>query len=157
MQLWWHGDDEANADRTWLIEGLLPEIGTAIVSGSWGSHKTFIVVDLAVSLMRGESFAGRAVNRRCGVLFIAAEGAFEIAVRLQASYETNHEDWSPLPFARADECPRLLDRNAFSILEATAKEAAERMRSHHGVELGLIVIATMAAAVGFDDENERRV
>jgi hypothetical protein len=153
LELWWHGEADANTERAWLIEGLVPEIGTAIMAGPWGSYKTFVVIDMAVSLMRRASFAGRHIHKRCGVLFIAAEGAFEVPIRLQGAYETHCRDSSVLPFARADQCPRLLDRNAFAILEATAKKAADRMRTHHNLDLGLIVIDTMAAAAGFDDEN----
>src|SRR5262249_30510775 len=129
-------------------------IGTALVSGPWGSYKTFVVIDLALAPMRGGTFAGYTVSRRCGVLFIAAEGAYEIPIRLQAAYEASQNgELAPLPFARADECPRLLDRTALPTLEATAKDAAEHMRSHHGIDLGLIVVDTMAAAAGFEDEN----
>jgi len=122
--------------------------------GPWGSYKTFVAIDLAVSVMRRNTFAGRAINKRCGVLFIAAEGAYEIPIRLQAAYEEGGlDDDSPLPFARADQCPRLLDKNALAILKKTADEAVRHMKERHGVELGLIMIDTMAAAAGFDDEN----
>jgi hypothetical protein len=155
LKLWWHGEPNANIDRTWLVEGLLPEIGTALVSGQWGTYKTFVVVDLAVALMAGQAFAGRVVNRRCGVLFIAAEGAYEIPLRLQCAYEEKYpEANSALPFAMADECPRVLDRDTLPILRETAAAASEHMRAHHGVELGLIVVDTMAAAAGFNDEND---
>jgi hypothetical protein len=154
LPLWWHGEADANIDRAWLVEGLLPEIGTSIMSGAWGSYKTFVALDLALSLMRRDRFAGRAVNKQCGALFIAAEGAFEVPVRLQGAYEAGGCDsHSRLPFASADQCPRLLDKNALAILEATAMDAARRIRSEHGLDLGVIIIDTMAAAAGFDDEN----
>jgi hypothetical protein len=153
LKLWWHGDADPNSDRTWLVEGLLPEIGTAIMAGPWGSYKTFVAVDLAISLMCREFFAGRQVNKRCGALFIAAEGAFEVPIRLQGAYEASCDDGGALPFARADQCPRLLDRNALDTLEATARGASDRMRARYGLELGAIIIDTMAAAAGFDDEN----
>jgi hypothetical protein len=155
LKLWWHGEPSTNHDRTWIVEGLLPEVGTALVSGQWGTYKTFVVVDLALSLMAGQTFAGRAVNRRCGVLFIAAEGAYEIPLRLQCAYEEKYpESNSQLPFAMADECPRVLDRNALPILQETAAAANEHMRTRHGVEIGLIIVDTMAAAAGFNDEND---
>jgi hypothetical protein len=54
----------------------------------------------------------------------------------------------------ADECPRVLDRSALPILQATAQGAAEHMRAHHGIELGLIIVDTMAAAAVFNDEDD---
>jgi AAA domain-containing protein len=155
LKLWWHGDRSISLDRTWLVEGMLPEIGTSLVSGQWGLYKTFVVVDLAIALMAGQSFAGRAVNRRCGVLFIAAEGAYEIPLRLQCAYEAKYpEATAQLPFAMADECPRVLDRSALPVLQDTAAAATEHMRTHHSVDLGLIIVDTMAAAAGFNDEND---
>jgi hypothetical protein len=68
-------------------------------------------------------------------------------------YASSFDDLSPLPFAMADQCSRLLDSNALTILKATASQAAERIRFRHGLDLGIIVIDTMAAAAGFDDEN----
>lgn len=153
LNLWWHGETEAGADRTWLVDDLLPEVGTAIIAGRWGTYKTFIAIDLALSSMTGDSFAGRRVNKRCGVLYIAAEGASEIPLRIQAAYEESDNDGSPLPFARADHCVRLLDRDAPLVLTATAKAVDDRLRSKHDLGLGLIIIDTMAAAAGFNDEN----
>jgi hypothetical protein len=153
LNLWWHGDGDPSAERTWLVDGLLPEIGTAIIAGPWGAYKTFVAIDLALSAMTRETFAGRPVSKRCGVLYIAAEAAFEVPIRLQGAYEDCCEVGSPLPFARADQCVRLLDRNALAVLRATAKEVDDRLRKKHDLRLGLVIIDTMAAAAGFDDEN----
>jgi hypothetical protein len=153
LPLWWHGDTEPGAGRSWLVEDLLPEVGTAIIAGPWGSYKTFIAVDLAVSVMARSTFAGRSVNKRCGVLYIAAEGVFEVPLRLEAAYCELASHDSKLPFAMVDQCPRLLDQNATRALQGTARSADERLRSTHHVGLGLIIIDTMAAAAGFKDEN----
>jgi RecA-family ATPase len=153
VPLWWHGDTEPGADRTWLVEDLLPEVGTAIIAGPWGTYKTFVAIDLAVSAMAGDTFAGRPVNKRCGVLYVAAEGAFEIPLRLQAAYNSTNDSSAQLPFAMADQCVRLLDTNALPTLRATAKEVDDRLQREHGLTLGLIVIDTMAVAAGFTDEN----
>jgi hypothetical protein len=72
------------------------------------------------------------VNRRCGVLFVATEGAFEIPLRLQSALEAKFpEIKSQLPFALARECPRLLDRSALPQLKTLAREAADRMRENY--------------------------
>jgi hypothetical protein len=152
--LHWHGE-KAGVTRDWLVDQILPEIGTALFPGPWGSYKTFVVVDLAMAVMLQRPFAGRAVKQRCGVLFVAAEGAFEIPLRLQAAFEESpsYEEGKLLPFAWIETCPRLLDRIALRTLEAMSKEADRKMQSEHGVSLGLIIIDTMAAAAGFNDEN----
>jgi hypothetical protein len=85
IPLRWHGEADLQADRPWLVKHLLPEVGTALLSGQWGTAKTFVALDLATAVMTGRSFAGRRVMRRGGVLFLPAEGAFEIPIRLKGS------------------------------------------------------------------------
>lgn len=154
LQLWWHGDKNSDTDRAWLVEGLLPEIGMALISGQFGTFKTFVALDLSLSLMAGETFAGRSVNRRCGVLFVAVEGAFEIPVRLECALETKFpEIKGSLPFAMASECRRLLDPSALETLESTARAAADRMHKNHDVDLGAIIIDTMSTAVLVKNED----
>lgn len=82
IEVHWHGEDDQAVARSMLVKGLLPERGKALVSGQWGTFKTFVVLDLAGSVMTGLAFAGREVRRRGGILFVAAEGASEIAIRL---------------------------------------------------------------------------
>jgi hypothetical protein len=63
----------------------------------------------------------------------------------------DHKD--KLPFAWAESCPMLLEKDAITTLERIAKEAADRMKAAFGVDLVLIIIDTMSAAAGFKDEN----
>jgi hypothetical protein len=165
--LHWHRDTDPNANRAWLIKDLVPETGKGLLSGQWGSGKTFGVLDLSLSVMTGRPFAGRRNLRRGGVLFVAPEGASEIPVRLRglvagrisgemmsdATEGRATVDPDDLPFAWIEECPRLLDAEAIKILMGVAKEAAELLRERYGLPLALIVIDTVAAGAGFDDEN----
>jgi hypothetical protein len=87
IEIFWHGTEYNRAARLWLVKELIPESGAGLASGQWGTAKTFAMLDLAASIMTGTPFAGREVNRRGGVLFIAAEGANEIPIRLQGVVE----------------------------------------------------------------------
>jgi hypothetical protein len=89
IPLFWHGDRDDRAARSWLVEGVMPETGKGLLSGQWGTGKTFVAVDLAASVMTGRQFAGRLVVRTGGVLFVAAEGANEIPMRLRGVVEHN--------------------------------------------------------------------
>jgi len=137
FSLRWHGENP-NINRRWLVKQLLSTTGVGLISGQWGTGKTFVAIDLSVSVIMGNPFAGRSVKRKGGVLFIAAEGSSEIAIRLRGLIETrfpNHK--GKLPFAWAESCPMLLDKNAVGTLEQIAREAAARMKSEFGVELVL--------------------
>jgi RecA-family ATPase len=73
-ETFWHGDSNV-AETAWLVKNMLPEVGTVLLSGQWGMHKSFTMLDLGTSVVTGNSFAGHRVVRRGGVLVFAAEGA----------------------------------------------------------------------------------
>ena len=139
--------------RKWLIKNMLPETGAGLLSGQWGTFKTFIAIDLAGSVMIGGSFAGHPVKRRGGVLLMAVEGASEVPIRIQGLVEAKYLAHGKLPFAWVEGCPILIQPSAVDQLEAITMEAAYKMRSEFGVELVLIIVDTMSAAAGFSDEN----
>lgn len=167
IALHWHGDADPNADRAWLVKGMVFERGRGLLAGQWGTGKTFAALDLSASVMTGERFAGRKVVRTGGVLFIAPEGAFEIPVRLRGLVEGKLRgaamervatggqalDLEALPFVWIEECPPLVKHGAVARLAATAQAAAETMRERFGVELVLVILDTVAAGAGFQDEN----
>jgi hypothetical protein len=152
--LHWHGDADPDEGRTGLAQNLLPEIGKGLVSGQWGVYKTFVVLDLAAAVIAGASFIDFKILRRGGVLFIAAEGANEIPVRLQAVLESKYPQIERAPFAWTNTCLRLLGRKAVSELVAWANEAAARMQQEFGLPLALIVIDTVVAAAGYSRVGE---
>ena len=87
FELFWHGTKYDRALRSWLIKELIPETGQGLASGQWGMAKTFTVLDLAAEIMIGGIFAGRIVARKGGVIFVAAEGANEMPIRLEGLVE----------------------------------------------------------------------
>src|SRR5262249_16076145 len=68
-----HGDLNLQPSKRWLIKHLIPSVGHGLLSGQWGTGKTFVVFDLAASAWSGQPFLGHPVKRQCGVLLIAAE------------------------------------------------------------------------------------
>lgn len=115
----------------------------------------------------GQHFAGRRVVRQGGILFVAPVGAFEIPIRLRGVVaakvapggvpivpeEGPAVDPADLPFAWIEECPRLVEPGAVDALAAVAEQAAADMHHLYGLPLAFIVIDTIAAGAGFDDEN----
>jgi hypothetical protein len=160
--LLWHGEIPATDARSWLVADMLPEVGKGLLSGQWGSYKTFGLLDLAGAVMSGGEFAGHQVVRRGGVLLLAAEGFSEVAPRIEAALTAKHpgarhSGLGRAPFAWSAACPRLLDRDAADKLAALAREAGERMQREHGLPLALISIDTLTAAAGYEragDEND---
>jgi Bifunctional DNA primase/polymerase, N-terminal/AAA domain len=166
VEIFWHGIDYHRELRPWLVKELIPQVGQGLASGQWGSGKTFAAIDLAASVMTASPFAGREVCRRGGVLFIAAEGANEIAIRLQGVVDQKLRTSAPadgvpqtfdlnrLPFAWIEDCPSLRDEPSFDRLVATAVTAASQIKEQFGIDLALIIVDTLSAAADFNDAND---
>src|SRR5262249_5723598 len=83
-RLYGHGDTDPRPLKAWLLKNLIPQVGHGLMSGQWGAGKTFVFFDLAAALNTGQPWLGHQVKRQCGVLLIAAEGADEVRLRLDA-------------------------------------------------------------------------
>lgn len=70
----------------WLVRGILPERGMAVVYGAPGSGKTFLVLDLACAIARGVAWGGRRVHAGRAV-YVGLEG--HVGTRV-AAYVKGH-------------------------------------------------------------------
>ena len=155
--LYAHGDKDPRPLKAWLIKHLMPAVGHGLLSGQWGAGKTFVVFDLAAALGTGQPFLGHPVKRQCGVLLIAAEGASEVRLRLDAVVRHKCGSMERAPFRWYETTPLLLQKGAAETLIAMARQADDSLQQEFGLPLGLIVIDTVAACAGYTragDEND---
>jgi hypothetical protein len=152
-RLFWHGEVPVADCRPALVQDLLPETGTALISGQWGTYKTFVAMDLSASVMTKTDFIQFPVMRQGGVLFIACEGYSEVAIRLTAAFEARGGQ-GKAPFAWVTGCPRLLDRNASKILAAMVKHAAAKTMQEFGLPVALVIIDTAGKAAGLTKDGQ---
>jgi len=131
------------AETEWLVEGILPVESFAVFYGPSGQAKTFVTVDLAMSVSTGSSWLGHA-TKEGAVVYIVAEGGRGVSKRVRAWLD--HHGWpkEPAAFFLLD-AVQITDRNA---LRALAKRIADL-----GVEVILIVVDTLARCFGGGDEN----
>jgi AAA domain len=148
------GDQEPTA---WLVKGILPETGAGLIAGQWGSYKTTIGLDIAVSVMAEVPFAGRfRVKRRGGVCYIAAEGFGGLGSRLTAAAEARGVAGA-LPFAFRSDCPPLTAPDALDRLVALVDAAADQIAGKFELPLALIEIDTVITTAGYSksgDDND---
>jgi hypothetical protein len=149
-----HWDGEVNPlDEKWLIEELLPEVGSGLISGQTQTYKTFVALDLSAAIMNGEPFLNYPTRREGGVLFIAAEGSNSVALRQRAVIEHKY-DGGKMPFAWKTVSPRLMSANAVDELTKVATETNAQMQVKFNVPLVLIIIDTIAVAAGYEKSGE---
>ncbi len=129
-----------------LVDGWVPQRGTATLYGPHGSGKSFLALEIALSVAAGLLCLGRAV-KHAGVLYAAGEGQHGIALRVRALMAARGVSASDLRglFAFLPAAPRLLDAggtNAFLRQLATLDRPP-----------GLVVIDTLARSFVGGNEN----
>jgi hypothetical protein len=153
----WYGDEAVEDARSWLVYGTIAEVGTGLLSGQWGTYKTFAADDLAAAVMTGTPIFGSDIDRRGGVLFYAAEGQSEVDIRIRAAVENRLSNMEAPPFNRAPfawwtptKVPlELLDPKSVEQFIARARRVDAEMRARFGVPLVLIIIDTVVTTAGF--------
>src|ERR1700744_6409506 len=70
-------------DPEWLIEGILPQGGLAVLYGPPGAGKSFLALDWSMSVDRGREWSGRQV-RQGAALYICAERTSGLKQRVGA-------------------------------------------------------------------------
>jgi hypothetical protein len=144
-----HGDQDPQPFRQWAIKGLIPAQGHGLLSGQWGTYKSFMGLELAGCCMTGQPFAGHLVKRQSGVLFLAAEGQNEMRVRLAALVREKCGAMPRAPFRWFEDVPVLLQPDGLALLIAMGRKAAASLQEEFELPLGLLIIDTIAASAGF--------
>lgn len=132
---------------TWLVKGVIPKSGLGVLYGESGSGKTFIALDLALSLARGEMWHHKKVSQ-AGVLYVAAEGGAGLSKRLAAYLNYHDLEEIDTPFVVVPEPVNLLkegDAQLETTCIAVSKDLTHRV--------GLIVIDTLNRSMPGGDEN----
>ena len=146
----WADDAEADQQMQWLLKGLLPRRGVAILYGPAKSGKSFVALDLAARLgAQLPWFDLRCPKERVGTVMLLGEGGGTVRTRIKAVMQAWGGDCPPLAWGNVD---RLASASGQRCARKIIEDAIEGMKSR-GVRLGLIVVDTLASAFGFNDEN----
>jgi hypothetical protein len=133
----------------WLIKRILPETGTGVIAGQWGTYKTTVVLDLSLSIMTGLDFADRyRVKCRGAVLYLATEGAGSLMWRLSALADYRGIT-GKLPFAWRLDCPPLTDADAAEVM----CELADQAKAALGVPIAACFMDTLITAANYKKEG----
>lgn len=127
----------------WIIKGVLPQAGLAVVYGASGSGKSFAVLDMCFAIARGLPW--RAKRTKQGrVAYIAAEGAEGFRKRLAAYAQHHGVDLSEVPMTVLNAAPNLMEIK-------DAKDLAAGVIAAGGADV--IVVDTFAQTTPGANEN----
>lgn len=130
-----------------LIEGMLIERTMSVVYGDSNTGKSFLVLDMAAHVSIGLPWFGRQVKRGA-VLYLAAESPKSIQNRSRALADKLDTKLDNLFIT---DCPvDIFDENGDTKAIVDTTKAIE---ASYGVNIVLIVVDTLARAMGGGDEN----
>jgi DNA polymerase bacteriophage-type len=156
--LLWHGEPDPRPRQKWRLKPLIPRVGTGLLSGQWGTYKTFTAINLATTIIAaGQTFCGAEVAEQCGVLILATEGGFDLRDRIDAAVRERWPGMVNAPIAWRETCPILLADGAVDKLNAIVAEASGGCQERFGFPVGLVIIDVLADCAGYakaGDEND---
>jgi hypothetical protein len=102
---------KAMADPKWLVSGMIIENALGFIYGPPGCLKTFIGLDLALSIATGkDGWWGRGIERNGAVIYISSEGQGDLKYRVMA--------WERHRGTNADASPFRLIRQGINFMKA---------------------------------------
>lgn len=129
---------------SWLVDRLLVEGGTSLITAKHASFKSFFALDLALCIATGKKWHGREVKRGT-VIYIAAEGASTLQKRIRAWLEYHGVD--PEEATRLLVVPSPVQLHDASVLPDFIAETRP-------LEPTLIIVDTLArCSVGLDENS----
>lgn len=156
---YWTYDGTLPAEEPELIRRLLPAApgSLAFVAGKSGMGKSFYTCAMAVALGMGPGtkFFGHPVRERVGTIIVAAENAGGLAARLYAAAQTMGAQGNTqgLPIVVIPRCGNLCLESDRAAMHAALRGASEHLKTTYGVRVGAVIIDTMLAAFGMEDEG----
>jgi len=125
----------------WIIKGLLPQAGLGVIFGESGSGKSFMVLDMALAIVRGAPWRQRRVHGG-RVAYVCAEGAGGFKSRLQAY--RRHVAANLDGFFVLGDAPNIVERRTVDDLIASLQALGD---------LSVVVLDTWAQVTPGANEN----
>ncbi len=146
----WQSIMAPGPEHKWLVKGLLTEGELSMLAGASQSGKSFLTIDLAMSIARGIDWMGRKVSPG-GVIYQAGEGASGLRRRRIPAY-MKHYGVTP-----DDDVPFVFMPGKVNLWDGTANTdemiaEIQHWASQMTVPLKLVIIDTLAKAMTGGDE-----
>ncbi|MEM1395913.1 MAG: AAA family ATPase [Pseudomonadota bacterium] len=129
---------------TWMVDGYVIEHGVSMLYAPPASYKSFIALDLALSVAHGVSWRNNVV-KPSSVCYLAAEGKSGVFARVMAWSQHRGADGLAQPFRVIPTAINLLDLKQVALLEQRLLSLVEPPK--------LLVVDTLARCSLGGDEN----
>jgi hypothetical protein len=137
-------------DPEFTVDGLIETETLGLIFGDPGCGKSFLAVDLALSVATGNDFHGNS-TKQGSVFFIAGEGHNGLARRFAAWSEAHGISLKGVPMFKSERAAQFLDATSAKAVN----DAVAQLTVKHGVP-ALIIIDTLARNFGPGDENNTK-
>jgi hypothetical protein len=135
----------------WLIKSYIESDSLSLICGIPGCFKTFLALDIGLSIASGIDWHGLSVINHGPVFYIAGEGASGLSRRLRALEIKHKVDLDSIPFFVSNQAADLLDEdNARSV--ASAVDSLTKQYEPPA----LVIIDTLNRCFGSGDENNTK-
>ncbi|MDE3797706.1 AAA family ATPase [Sinorhizobium meliloti] len=138
-----------DAEPEFLVDELLPLRGLATIYGAPGSAKTFLAIDLSLSVAGGVPFFGKEVSQG-GVVYIAAEAGAGLRKRVIAAREEKAIPPDVAPFAMMARAPNLGPKRSDA---ATLIGDIQAEWPSDAAPIRLVVVDTLARTLRGDENS----
>jgi hypothetical protein len=138
---------DATPAPSWRIEGYLPERGFGVLFGASGTFKSFIALDMALSVAHGLDWRGCTVTP-APCVYIAGEGSYGIANRIRVWVHHRKQDAPCTGFWLAPVAANFLDKKYVQLIIDRLLALPERPR--------FVIVDTLARSFGAGDENDAK-
>lgn len=95
--------------QPWIIKGVLPQAGLAVVYGESASGKSFFCLDMVMAIAQGQAWRERK-TRKGRVVYVVAEGAGGFRNRVQAFANHHGIGIADVPLGIINAAPNLIER-----------------------------------------------
>lgn len=137
-------------DPEWLVENIVPSESFGFVIGVPGCLKSFITLDMGLSIAAGmKEWMGHKIKKNGPVVYVTSEGLGDIKKRIKAWEKKTKRKASDIPFYLIPDSMNMMDQKNVLKLVRTVS-AAEK---ENNATPALVVIDTASRVLPGADEN----
>lgn len=136
----------------WIVEGLLTKGRVSVLIGDGGIGKSYLALDLALSMASGDSWLEHPIPQRGVVIYVAGEGEDDIPERLM-TWEIARGMITPPEFILVTDTVQLLDRDDVDEFIDYARDVSR----DGNLPLELIILDTLSCMFSGEENSGKEM